>query len=198
MSASSATDSLSPPLAFFSQSDGALLERFEIGEHQLRLDDVDIAQGIDAVLDMGDVTVLEAAHDMGDGVAFADIGEELVAEALTLRGAAHQPGDIDEGEPRRDDLLRAGDLRQHVEARVGDCDIADVRFDRAEWIVRRLRGRRLRQRVEERRLADIRQADDAAFETHGVLKDRAIRDPIVVMIGGMSPILTFAARAIPY
>ena len=65
---------------------------------------------IDAALDMSDVAVLEAAHDMGDGVAFADIGEELVAETLALRGAAHEAGDIDEGQPRRDDLLRAGDL----------------------------------------------------------------------------------------
>ena len=59
---------------------------------------------------MGDVAVLEAAHDMGDGVAFADIGEELVAEPLALRGAAHEAGDVDEGQPRRDDFLRAGDF----------------------------------------------------------------------------------------
>ena len=58
---------------------------------------------------MGDVAVLEAAHDVGDGVAFADVGEELVAEPLALRGAAHQAGDVDEGQAGRDDLLRAGD-----------------------------------------------------------------------------------------
>ena len=56
---------------------------------------------------------------------------------------------------------------QHVEPRVGHRDVADIRLDRAERIVRRLRGRGLRQRIEERRLADIRQADDAAFEAHG-------------------------------
>ena len=44
---------------------------------------------------------------MSDGVAFADVGEELVAEApRPSRGAAHEPGDVDEGEPRRDDLLQ--------------------------------------------------------------------------------------------
>jgi hypothetical protein len=33
---------------------------------------------------------------MDDGVHFADIGEELIAEPFALRGAAHQTGDIDE------------------------------------------------------------------------------------------------------
>ena len=54
-----------------------------------------------------------------------------------------------------------------VEPRIGHADIADIGLDGAERIIRRLRRRRLRQRVEERRLADIRQADDAAFEAHG-------------------------------
>ena len=116
--------------------------------------------------DMGDVAVLEAADHVGDRVAFADGGEELVAEPLALRGAADEAGDVDEGEPGRDDLLRAGDLGQHVETGIGHRDLADVGLDGAERIVGRLRRRGLRQRVEERRLADIGQADDAAFETH--------------------------------
>ena len=40
------------------------------------------------------------------------LAEELVAEAFALRGAAHEAGDVDEGQPRRDDLLGAGDLRE--------------------------------------------------------------------------------------
>ena len=147
--------------------DDAPLEAFEVGQHQLGLDRVDVGQRIDAALDMGDVVVLEAAHDMGDRVAFADIGEELVAEPLALRRAAHQAGDVDEGEAGRDDLLRAGDRGERVQPRVGHGDVADVRLDGAERIIRRLRGGRLGERVEERRLADVRQADDAAFEAHG-------------------------------
>ena len=115
---------------------------------------------------MGDVAVLEAAHDMGDRVAFADVGEKLVAEPLALRGAAHEAGDVDEGQPRRDDLLRAGDPGEDFEPRIGHRDVADIGLDRAERIVRRLRRGGLRQRIEERRLADIGQADDAAFEAH--------------------------------
>ena len=120
-----------------------------------------------APLDVRDVAVLEAAHDMGDRVAFADVGEELVAQPLALRGAAHQAGDVDEVEAGRDDLLRAGDRGQRRQPGVGHGDDADVRLDGAERIVGRLRRGGLRQRVEERRLADVGQADDAAFEAHG-------------------------------
>ena len=94
------------------------------------------------------------------------LAEELVAEALALGGAAHEAGDIDEGEPGRDDFLRARDLRQRVEARVRHRHVAGIGFDGAERIVGRLRRGGLGQRVEKGRLADIRQADDAAFESH--------------------------------
>ena len=53
-------------------------------------------RGIDATFDMGDVAVIEATHDMGDRIAFADIAQKLVAEPFALRGAAHEPGDVDE------------------------------------------------------------------------------------------------------
>jgi hypothetical protein len=56
---------------------------------------------------MGDVGILETAHHMGDGVDLADVGEELIAEAFALGGAANQAGDVDEGEPCRDDLREA-------------------------------------------------------------------------------------------
>ncbi len=116
---------------------------------------------------MGDVAILEAAHDMGDGVAFADIGEELIAEPLTLRGAAHEAGNIHECEARRYDFLRARDFGELFDARIGHRDVADIRLDGAERVIGRLRRRGLRQRIEKGRLADVRQADDAAFETHG-------------------------------
>ncbi len=83
----------------------APLQTVEIGEHQLGLDGVGIFDRIDAALDMDHVLVLEAAEHIGDGIDLADMGEELVAEPFALRGAAHQPGDIDEGEPRRHHLV---------------------------------------------------------------------------------------------
>jgi tRNA/rRNA methyltransferase len=131
------------------------------------VDRVGVGHRVDAPLDMGDVAILEAAQDMGDGVDLADIGEELVAEPLSLRRAAHQPRDVDKSQPRRDGLLRLRDGGQPVEPGVGNRHLADIRLDGAEGKIGRLRGGGARQRVEKRRLADIGQPDDAASETHG-------------------------------
>ncbi len=157
-------------LGLFLQCVDALFQAVEIGQHQLGLDGLDVGDRIDLALDMGDVAVLEAAHHMHDGVDLADGGEELVAEPLAFRGAAHQAGDVDEGDAGRNDLLRLAQHREFVQARIGHRDLADIRLDGAERIIRRLRRRRLRERIEERRLADIRQADDAAFESHGIVR----------------------------
>ena len=125
---------------------------------------------------MGDVVVLETAQHMDDGVDLADVGEELVAQAFALRCAAHEAGDVDEGQPRRDDLRRLADRGELVEPRIGHRDLADIRLDGAERIVRRLRRRRLGQRVEQGRLADIGQADDTAFESHRSFRSFAPRE----------------------
>ena len=167
MSATCALASLSPLLAFLAERLAAALQAFHVGDHQLGLDRLGVADGIDAALHVRDVGVLEAAQHVGDGIDLADVAEELVAEALALGGAAHEAGDVDEGEPRRDLGGRARDVAQLVEPRIGHADVADVGLDGAEGIVGGLRRRRLRQRVEEGGLADVRQAHDAAFEAHG-------------------------------
>src|SRR5882672_184689 len=115
---------------------------------------------------MGDVGILKAAHHMSDRIDLADGGEKLVAETFALRGAAHQARNIDKGQPGRDDLAGFGDFRQFVEPGIGHRDLADIRLDGAERIIRRLRRRRLGQRIEQRRLADIGQPDNTAFESH--------------------------------
>ena len=93
--------------------------------------------------------------------------EELVAQALPLGGALDDAGDVDERDRRRAAILRrAEDLGEHVEPRVRDADDADVRLDRRERVVRREHVV-LGQRVEQRGLADVGQADDADGEAHG-------------------------------
>src|SRR5262249_56107367 len=54
------------------------------------------------------------------------------------------------------------------EAWVGRYHLADVRLNRAERIIGRLRRRRRRQRVEQRRFADVGEAENAAYEAHEV------------------------------
>ena len=74
-------------------------QALEIGEHEFRFDGRDVGQRVDAALDMRHFAVHEAAHDMRDRVAFPDVGEKLIAEALAFRGAADEAGNVDKREP---------------------------------------------------------------------------------------------------
>ena len=141
------------------------LDRLQVGERELGVDDLDVGDRIDLARDVDDVGIVEAAHDVRDRVALADVREELVAQSFALARAGDQSGDVDELDGRGDGLLRLGDRGQRVETRIGDLDDADVGLDRAEGIVLG-RDSGLGEGVEERRLADVGQADDAAFQRH--------------------------------
>ncbi len=144
-----------------------LFDRRQVGQRQFGADGFNVGDRVDLAGDVDDIVVVEAAHHVDDGIGLADVGQELVAEAFTLAGAGHQTGDVDEFDDGRLNPLRLDDLRQFVEARIGHFDDADVRFDGAERVVRRFDAG-LGQRVEQRGLADVGQADNAAFEAHGV------------------------------
>ena len=83
----------------------AFLDTFKVREHQLGFDHTGIGHGVHAAIHMGDVVIFKTAQHMGDGVAFADIGKELVAEPLPLRRAFDEACDVHKGHPRRDDFL---------------------------------------------------------------------------------------------
>ena len=80
----------------FHEGGDALFEAFEVGQQQFGLDRLGIGDRVDLVFDMLDVVILETAQDVDDGIDFADVAEELVAQPFALRRAAHQPGDVDE------------------------------------------------------------------------------------------------------
>ena len=140
-------------------------DRVEVGEHQLRLDDLDVALRIDRRLDVDDVRIVEAADDVQDRVGLADVGEELVAEPFPFARAANEAGDVDDLQVGVDRLLALSERGELVEPRIDDRHDADVRLDRAERIVRALRAGG-GQRVEDRRLADVGQTDDSDGKTH--------------------------------
>ena len=124
------------------------------------------ARRADLAVDVHDVAVLERAHDLADRVGLADVGEELVAQPLPLGRAAHDAGDVDEATPWPGRIFsRAEDLGERAEPRVRQRDDADVGLDRRERVVRREHVV-LGQRVEERGLADVGQADDSDGECH--------------------------------
>ena len=117
----------------------AALQAVEVGQHQFGLDRLGVGDGIDPAFDVGDVVILEAAQHMHDGVDLADVGEKLVAEAFALRRAAHEAGNVDEGNAGRDDLLRLARGGELLQTRIGYRHFAGIRLDGAERIVSRLR-----------------------------------------------------------
>ena len=82
----------------------AFLEGGEVGKDELCGDGFDVADGVDGAGDVVDIGVGKAADDVDDGVDFADVGEELVAEAFALACAADEAGDIDDFDDGGDDF----------------------------------------------------------------------------------------------
>ena len=131
------------------------LDRVEVGERELGVDHFDVGDGIDAPRDVHDVVVDEATHDLRDRIGFADVRQELVAEAFTLGGAGHEARDVDELDRRRQHLFGPCDCGERVQPQVRHRHDADVGIDGAERIVGRGGVLRLRDRVEEGRLAHV-------------------------------------------
>jgi hypothetical protein len=91
------------------------------------------------------------------------VRQELAAEAVLRAGAAHQPGDVREADGGRNLLTRADRLGQGPDPGVRDGGDADV-GRRAGGGVGRDLCSGAGQGVEHRRLAGVRQPDDADLE----------------------------------
>ena len=96
---------------------------------------------------MDHVFILEAAHHVDNGVALADVCQELVAQAFALGGTLDKAGDVNEFDDRRGNFLRVVQIAQLLQALVRHRHNTHVGVDGAEGVVRRL-GARLRERIE--------------------------------------------------
>jgi hypothetical protein len=132
----------------------SFLHHRQVGEREFELDRLAIARRIHRAIDVDDVGVVEAAHHVHDGVGLADVAQERIAAALTLRRALHEPGDVDELHRRLYRPLRLHHFGECIEPFVGHGDHADVGVDGAEGVVGGL-GFRGRQGVEEGGFADV-------------------------------------------
>ena len=134
----------------------------DVGENELEVDGFDVARRIDRTFHVHDVLVVEAADNVYNGVYLADMGQKLIAETLTLAGAAHQTRDVYEFDNGRSGFLCVVQVGQRLKTLIRYRNHADVRVDGAERIVGALRAC-LRNCVEQSGLADIRESDDAEF-----------------------------------
>ena len=126
-------------LGVFLRLGDALGDGFEIGQHELGGDNLDVTNRVHFPHGVDDVVVLKTADNLHNGVDFANGGEELVAETFALAGAGDEAGDVDEFDGGRYDDVGLGDGFQDVGALVRNNHDTHVRVDRAERIVGGLR-----------------------------------------------------------
>src|SRR5262249_8859362 len=141
------------------------VQGLQVGQDQLGVDRLDVVGGRDLAVDVHHVRVGERPDHLADRVGLPDVRQELVAQALPLAGAADQPGDVHERHGGRHGPRAAEHLRQHRQPPVRHADHAHVRLDRGERVVRR-QYVVLGERVEQSRLADVGQPDDADGKSH--------------------------------
>src|SRR6516162_11160804 len=133
----------------------SLLQRSEVGQHELGIYDFDVANWINGRANVMNVWVLKTTHHLNDRLYFADVMEELIAKAFTRAGAFHQARDVDKLDCCRCDLLRAGNLGDLFQPRIGDGYYSDVWVNCAERIIFRRRFVCACDRIEERRFPDV-------------------------------------------
>ncbi|MNW05300.1 hypothetical protein D3C71_2015330 [compost metagenome] len=63
---------------------------------------------------MGNVLINKTAHNVNDGVHFANMGQKLVAQSFALAGAGNQAGNIYKFKCRWHDAFRHNQLNQLV------------------------------------------------------------------------------------
>ena len=140
----------------------ASLYGLEVLQLQLGVDDFLVAYRVYAAVNVSDVVVVEAAQHVYDGVGFAYVSEELVAQTFALAGTLYESGNVHNLAGCGHNASRMYNLGELCEAFVGHGYHADVRFDGAKRKVGCL-CLRARQAVENRRLAHIRQSYYTTF-----------------------------------
>ena len=143
----------------------AAVDHLEVCHDELQIDGLNVAEGVDGDVrarvghDVHDILIVEAAHNVHDGVGAADILKELVAETRALACALDKTRDVDKFDDGGGLLLGVVHLGELVEPLIWDGHHADVRLDGAEGVVGALRAR-VGDGVEQSGLADIRQSHD--------------------------------------
>ena len=141
-----------------------LLDGGKVRQDELCGDNLNVSYGINRTRNMVNIRALKAADDLDDGINFADVAKELVAEPFSLACPFHETRDVNEFDGGRNDFLRFRKRRKLFQALVGDIDDAKIGLNRTEGKVCCVSFARAGDRVEERGLADIGQPGDTCFE----------------------------------
>src|SRR3989338_2244204 len=119
---------------------------FEVSEGELEINRLDVIHRLNLAFHVMNPGVVKEAYDLKYCVGLADVSEELVAEALTLGRALHQPGNVHELNGRRNSFGTLRERGQCHEPLVGHPNHPYRRVDGAEGVVLR-RYTRLGERI---------------------------------------------------
>ena len=137
----------------------SLLCELNVLQAELLADDVQVTNGVDVTLDVDDLSIVEAAHNLEDGVDSADVGQEGVTKASTGRGTARQTGDVVDGQVGRHPRLGVVHLAEVIVAVVGDEHAGLLRVDGGIGEVGRVAKRALGNGLEECGFTNVGKAD---------------------------------------
>ena len=90
---------------------------------------------------MDDIGIFKAAYHMHDGIHFTDVCQKLVAQTFALGCAFHQTCDVHKLDRRMRHLFGVIHLSEFFDTLIRHRNNADIRIDRAERKVCRLRPR---------------------------------------------------------
>ncbi len=150
---------------------GALLQALcaplnsgQVRQDKLCVDHFNVSYGVNRTRHMVNIRALKAADNLNDGINFADVAKELVAEPLSLACPLHETCDVNEFNGGRNDFLRFRKRSKLSQALVGDVNDAKIGLNRTEGKVCHVSFAGTGHRIEERGLADIGQPGDTCFE----------------------------------
>ena len=69
---------------FFANTENSFVGAVHIRQYQFHIDGIDIVSRINFIGNVDDVFILKTTHYMADGISFADIGQKLIAKALSF------------------------------------------------------------------------------------------------------------------
>ena len=152
-------EALVAALGVFLRLVDAAVDHLKVSHDEFGIDNVNVAQRVGRTLDVCDICVVKAAHNVDNRVAAADVGQELVAQTFALRCALHETCNVDKLNDGRGELLRVMLVAQPLEPLVRHGHDADIRVNGAERIVVCCNAS-ICDCIEKRRLSYIGKSDD--------------------------------------
>lgn len=150
---------LSTALRLLRQAFQSLLNELNILDTELLADDVQVTRGVDVTLDVDNFSIIEATHNLEDGIDGTNVGQESVTETSTGRGTTCQTGDIIDRQVGRNLRLGLVVLAQPIETIIGDDDTRLFGVNGGIGKVGRVTQVGLGDGLEERRFTDVGQTN---------------------------------------